>query len=647
MDLFTRNHPNQLAMLGYREKVDSINESNFYKMIPVKNETKHIKKNLSPKEFLEMYSLPRIVKITPEEPIATNESCDPSTLLNSTLLLYKQYQSGKIEAKKYPVEGSQKEISTVVIPDTYQGWFSVMTERGQVKARQYTTVQRLITAQVTAFLIIGPDVIGYYQNYRKTTDGAKSRYHYIKTTISSGQVLKLLAVYEDIAEQSTRSKRLSWPLLGSKQQSTQYAQCMTIRKQIVYIPMTTHGYFYAVSTANNTAEDNVSKVYQISKLLQVFPLPVRVCSIYPQKINGSILLESYHKEDVMLACVLDDKHNIGSNKFRFLEIDTNSKFFVNRVPDEHRLFKKTRVQKALRNCHTDSEKWCQQLKIIHHIYPSKKQPVDSSSNSKLKRTRRISLGDKKTVKSASFRYSTSYGEDNTNKIMQRAPSNMYKPVSHTQAPAPPPPPPPVYLNIACKPNEENCSSLPIQKSHRTILENEVLQCILQNQRQNEQKHTDRWEKSYHDRDRLKKSASDSSYLRFNDQLVRVTNNDRKIQVTKNNYNGVSECINIPKYQDPKYKVVKKENNFYEQKVSPDQPIYKTQVTVKINDSYSVAADALRSKNGNSTDNIYAEIDEYPHLINNYPIYSKNVCYINDNCSNSFIIVPSTSTVNVS
>lgn len=357
---------------------------------------------------------------------------------------------------------------------------------------------------------------------------------------------------------------------------------------------------------------------------------------------GSILLESYHKEDVMLACVLDEKHNIGSSKVRFLEIDTNSKFFVNRVPDETRLFKKPRVQKALRNCHTDSEKWCQQLKIIHHIYPSKKQPVDCN---KMKRTRRISLGDKKTVKSASFRYSTSYGEDNTtNKIMQRTPSNMYnyKPVSqHTPAP-----PPPVYLNIACKPNEENCSSLPIQKTHRTILENEVLQCILQNQRQNEQKSTPA-EKPYH-ADRLKKSTSDSSYHRFNDQLVRVTNNDRRAQVTKNNnYNGVHESIHIPKYHDPKYKVVKKENQFYEQKVSPDQPIYKTQVTVKINDSYSVAVDALRSKNGSSTDNIYAEIDEYPHLIDNYPIYSKNICYINDNCSNSFIIVPSTSTVNVS
>lgn len=64
------------------------------------------------------------------------------------------------------------------------------------------------------------------------TDGARSRYQYVKTVIRSGQILKLLAVYEDIAEQSTRSKRLSWPLLGSKHQSTQYAQCMTVKKQV-------------------------------------------------------------------------------------------------------------------------------------------------------------------------------------------------------------------------------------------------------------------------------------------------------------------------------------------------------------------------------------------------------------------------------
>lgn len=86
---------------------------------------------LSLKQFLEKYSLPRIVKIIPEEPIMKTESTDPAALLNGTLLLYKQYRSGKIEAKKFPEsrsgtktsssEASRDFTSTIVIPDTYQG----------------------------------------------------------------------------------------------------------------------------------------------------------------------------------------------------------------------------------------------------------------------------------------------------------------------------------------------------------------------------------------------------------------------------------------------------------------------------------------------------------------------------------------------
>lgn len=110
---FCKNETKQ-AMLGHA-KSDCVDENK----IGSKNEAK-FKVNLSPKQFLEKYSLPRIVKVTPEEPIAA-DSCDPSALLNGTLLLYKQYRSGKIEAKKYPSEGSQKEISTIVIPDAYQG----------------------------------------------------------------------------------------------------------------------------------------------------------------------------------------------------------------------------------------------------------------------------------------------------------------------------------------------------------------------------------------------------------------------------------------------------------------------------------------------------------------------------------------------
>lgn len=176
----------------------------------------------------------------------------------------------------------------------------------------------------------------------------------------------------------------------------------------------------------------------------------------------------------MLACVLDDKQS-SSSRCRFLEIDINSKFFVHLVADEQRLFKKGRVQRALRNCQLECDKWCHQLKVIHHIYPGKlseqgqqlQRSYESKESEKAgKRARKLSLGDKKTVKSASFRYSTSYGAEEP----KAWPHNL----SRTCVTAQPPSYPPVYLDVAQYPNEENCSSLPTQKPDRSVFGKEKL-----------------------------------------------------------------------------------------------------------------------------------------------------------------------------
>lgn len=53
--------------------------------------------------------------------------------------------------------------------------------------------------------------------------------------------------------------------------------------------MTTSGEFYAVGTGNS--EDTVSKVYQLPKLLRVFPLPVKVCIINDCKAQGLFACE--------------------------------------------------------------------------------------------------------------------------------------------------------------------------------------------------------------------------------------------------------------------------------------------------------------------------------------------------------------------
>uniref|UniRef100_A0A8D8TM92 CABIT domain-containing protein n=1 Tax=Cacopsylla melanoneura TaxID=428564 RepID=A0A8D8TM92_9HEMI len=119
--------------------------------------------HLTPKQFLEKYSLPRVIKIIPQEPIA--DSCgnfDPITLLSGQLLMYKHYNSGKVEARSFP--NDRKDYSSLfVIPETYKGWFSVVTERGQIKARMYSSIQRLVSAQVTVFLTVSQDLPAYIQ----------------------------------------------------------------------------------------------------------------------------------------------------------------------------------------------------------------------------------------------------------------------------------------------------------------------------------------------------------------------------------------------------------------------------------------------------------------------------------------------------
>jgi len=324
---------------------------------------------VSLRRFLETHPLPRVVRLVSHQPGDTD-------LLGQDLLFYKHYNAGKIEA----VSGSH---TSLVVPDTFQGWLSIVTERGHIKARCYTTVQKLVAAQVTSFLTTS-EIPAYTLNNRPNIDG--TRQQYVRTNVAGGQVLKLLAVYQDVNSHSTRSKRLSWPLLY-KSEHNRYAQCLTHSDQVLYIPVTTAGQFYAVATASNAPDESITRVYQLPKLLRTFPLPVRVCIINSLKPQGSMLLETYRKEEVILACLLPQTPSEG---YKLLEIDVNSKFFVQLSPTDKQSSSDC-AQAALRYCHTNAARWSRQLKIIHHIYPAPGK-------------RRVE--DSRTVRSGSFRYTS-------------------------------------------------------------------------------------------------------------------------------------------------------------------------------------------------------------------------------------------------
>lgn len=75
--------------------------------------------------FLERYSLPRVVHIVPQEPVSVDsEEAGPMALLHGRLLMFRQYRSGKVEARsELRTKHGSDLVSLVVIPDTYQGQF--------------------------------------------------------------------------------------------------------------------------------------------------------------------------------------------------------------------------------------------------------------------------------------------------------------------------------------------------------------------------------------------------------------------------------------------------------------------------------------------------------------------------------------------
>ncbi|XP_075214095.1 imaginal disc development protein B4 isoform X2 [Lycorma delicatula] len=555
--------------------------------------------HLTPRTFLERYSLPRIVRIVPQEPVDALDS-GPMSLLSGQLLMYKQYRSGKVEARsQVKTKNGSDMLSLIVIPDTYQGWFSLVTERRQIKARCYSSLQRLVAAQVTVFLTM-TDIQAYTHNNRTMTDGTRQQYS--KTVVRYGQVLKLLAVYQDLANQSTRSKRLSWPLIG-RHEANRYAQCLSNTDQVLFIPLTTHGQFYAVATATNTTEDTVSKVYQLPKLLRTFPLPVRVCIITPNKPQGSMLLESYRKEDVILTCLLDscsESYDEENPQFRLLEMDVNSRFFVLRLSpremDERRLFQSGLVQKAMRYCRENSDRWCRQLKVIHHIYPRENMIEHTEQTSS--KQRKVSLGDKKTVKSASFRFSTSYHPDDLLPVNQRIQQRQIQAKNLVRVK---PPPEPVYSDYDSVPlysnvPDEEPKSLQIASKHQTVWATPLHQsatALLEPQFRklnlSHQQHKDDPSKQW------------SESNRVTEPPIAAKQNEYKTKITIND----SSQQHVFGTVRPMYRVIRK---------SPGmevKPFFKTRVQIGPDYSastdvpYSVVVDHISTPE----DNVYAEIGD--------------------------------------
>ncbi|CAL4064092.1 unnamed protein product [Meganyctiphanes norvegica] len=293
---------------------------------------------LTPRQLLKRATLPIAAHlIAPIQP--------PGIDLKSPLLLYDTYTSSKVRAVslRQGADGSLTPVGpSILIPEAYTGWFSVLTTDGQT-APFFTSIQQVVESK-KSFFLTRHDVCGY--TLTRDESGGTA---YNKTAVSSGHVLKLVGVFEDVSD---RSKAV-----------TKYAQCLNYRNEVVFLPYNVTGRFYSTPDKNTRSLDHV---YLMAQILKNHKLPVTVKLVcgymptVPDSFTGLLKLEKMEKEDVILACTMNYEAHA-----TLFEIDVTSSFSFATVPDPM-LSKQPIFLKTVSYCEDEVDTWRRQIKVTHH-----------------------------------------------------------------------------------------------------------------------------------------------------------------------------------------------------------------------------------------------------------------------------------------
>ncbi|XP_063905198.1 uncharacterized protein LOC135124218 isoform X2 [Zophobas morio] len=327
------------------------------------------------RDFLERYSLPRVVRVSGGEP----------------LLLYRCFDSfTKIQARGvFGKKGKERTDGSILhFPEGYSGWFSLTNEKGEKSAVVHTSILQLVREQVCSFVSMQP-LTAYASQTADLTDGS-GKVQYLKTQIRAGQLFQLRAVFQhrdrpDGGRNSTRSSRISRSA-RDKDLSNRYAQLVSQNNQELYVPLTAKGEFYEIHSSmkarlcfpgmlDKTGPLALDKdcLYRITHLLRRVALPVKVKLItgplppgLPKDFTDTFILENKFQEPLMVTCTLPPPNqDIIQHQISCINLNSNLKLSKSTLgfDSENRLFKSQRLQAALAFCHKNVENWYREVRI--------------------------------------------------------------------------------------------------------------------------------------------------------------------------------------------------------------------------------------------------------------------------------------------
>ncbi|XP_076681120.1 uncharacterized protein LOC143375655 [Andrena cerasifolii] len=295
------------------------------------------------REFLDRFSLPRVVRLEGAggRPVLLYKQQQRSLRVTATLLIHRYRHDVKVGPE-------------IVIPEGYPGWFSVISGTNTAgSARVYRRVDSLVRAGVPAFLLAAP-LRAYILTHSKMENG-NLRAHYTKTTIRAGEILRLIAVFQDTRKCST----LSFGISGSSSEKDQYAQCLDPHGREVFAPLSARGEFYAICQNGSIDTGSDAVLYKVHHLAKR-QLPLRVRLIagplpvpLPREYGGLMQLESSTRGPIVLGCIVPERP-VHNPEMLELVVTGSGAPRVRRArlgyPSEARLLASPKMQRLLSAC---------------------------------------------------------------------------------------------------------------------------------------------------------------------------------------------------------------------------------------------------------------------------------------------------------
>ncbi|XP_034940552.1 uncharacterized protein [Chelonus insularis] len=294
------------------------------------------------RDFLDRFSLPRVVRLegTNSRPVLLYKQQQRSLRVTATLFIHRYRHDVKVGPE-------------IVIPEGYPGWFSVVSGNNTMgSARVYRRIESLVRAGVPAFLLVSP-LRAYTLTHSKMEDG-NLRAHYTKTIIRAGEVLRLIAVFQDTRKYSS----ISFGISGATEKD-QYAQCLDGHGREMFVALSTRGEFYAICQSNNPDTEGDTVLYRVHHLAKrALPLRVRLVAgplpvPLPREYGGLMQLESSTRGSIVLGCVVPERP-VHNPEMLELVVSGNGAPRVRRArlgyPSEARLLTSPKMQRLLTAC---------------------------------------------------------------------------------------------------------------------------------------------------------------------------------------------------------------------------------------------------------------------------------------------------------